>query len=53
MKRPRWKLLHLVAGVATLSLVSQIALAQEWPLRPVRIVVPFAAGGPTDIVARG
>src|SRR5215510_6516938 len=52
MKRPRRKLLHLAAGVAALSLVSQIALAQEWPLRPIRIVVPFAAGGPTDIVAR-
>ena len=28
------------------------ALAQQWPQRPVHLIVPYAAGGGTDIVAR-
>src|SRR5262245_57158725 len=52
MKLPRRNFLHLAAGATALTVVSRIASAQTYPTRPVRIIVGFAPGGATDIMAR-
>ena len=52
MMLPRRRFLQLAAGAAALPMVSRGARAQTFPSRPVRIVVPTAAGGPNDIVTR-
>jgi tripartite-type tricarboxylate transporter receptor subunit TctC len=48
----RREFLHLAASAAALPLVSQSALAQAYPNRPVRLIVGFAAGGVVDVFAR-
>jgi tripartite-type tricarboxylate transporter receptor subunit TctC len=53
MKRScRRRFLHLAVGVGGLALFFHPAQAQTYPSRPITIIVPFAAGGGTDVTAR-
>ena len=53
MKLPRRRrFLHLAAGAAALPAVSRVARAQAYPSRPITMIVPFPAGGGTDVLAR-
>ena len=51
--------MHVLLRVATVAVISILAVmpwsgagAQDYPNRPVRIIVPFGAGGPADVYAR-
>ena len=48
----RRQFLQLAAGAAALPALPQVARAQAWPSRPIRMLIGFAAGGSADIAAR-
>jgi len=52
MKFRRRQFLRLAAGAAALPAVSRFAQAQAYPSRPVTLIVPWAAGGTTDVALR-
>jgi tripartite-type tricarboxylate transporter receptor subunit TctC len=43
---------RLIVTVAALVMVSSLATANTFPNKPITLIVPFSAGGPTDVVAR-
>jgi tripartite-type tricarboxylate transporter receptor subunit TctC len=52
MKLSRRQFLYLATGAAAVPALSRIVKAQTYPARPVRVIIPYAPGGPTDVFGR-
>ncbi|HEY6258124.1 MAG TPA: tripartite tricarboxylate transporter substrate-binding protein, partial [Xanthobacteraceae bacterium] len=52
MTLPRRSFLHLAVAAAVIPAASRIARAQSYPTRPISMIVPYAAGGPLDVMVR-
>ena len=52
MNPPRRRLLKLAASAAALPVLAHKAAAQAYPSRPITVIVPASAGGPTDAIGR-
>jgi tripartite-type tricarboxylate transporter receptor subunit TctC len=52
MRFPRRRFLHLAAGAAVFPTAWRRARAEAYPSRPITMNVPYAAGGPLDVMAR-
>jgi tripartite-type tricarboxylate transporter receptor subunit TctC len=52
MKLPRRTFLQFAGAAATAPAFSPVAMAQTYPTRPITMIVPAAAGGPTDVSGR-
>jgi len=52
MRVGRRQFLQLVGSAAALTVAARVAQAQQFPLRPITMVVPYPAGGPADTIAR-
>src|SRR5258708_26285887 len=44
--------LALTAALLAMPILNSPSLAEDYPSRPVRVIVPFGAGGPADVTAR-
>lgn len=42
----------IIVAVAAIALTSSLSMANTFPNKPITLIVPFSAGGPTDVVAR-